>query len=125
MKKVLFILCAVATLGLTSCATILSKSSQAITFNGMEGTRIYSDGMKIASIGQSGSVTTLVKKQLSDKPLIAKKEGYKPYPFVLSTKIQPLSFLNLLDVLGWGIDLATGKVKKYENTFIELDMEKE
>ncbi len=124
MKKVLLVLGAIVTLSLSSCATILTKGSQAVTFNGMEGTRIYSNGMKIATIGRDGSVTARIKKQLSDKELIAKKEGYRTTPLVLTTKLQPVSFFNLLSILGWGIDFATGKVKKYDTTFVEVEMEK-
>ncbi len=124
MKKVLLVLSAVATLSLSSCATLFTKDSQAVTFSGMAGTRIYSNGMKIATIGSDGTITANVKKQLSDKSLVAKKDGYKARPLVLTTQLQPLSILNFFNVLGWGIDFITGKVKKYDTTFVEVEMEK-
>ena len=123
MKKInLFVLVFVVFLT-SSCASIFTSSKQNITFVGKEGTRIYDNGRKIATIGESGETSVRIRKKLSSKELIAKKEGFKPVTVMLESRFNPISCINLLNILAWGIDLGTQKVCKWENTYVELDME--
>lgn len=122
MKNVLLGL--IVTFAMTSCASIFTPAKQTITFSGIEGTKIYDNGRKIATIDEDGQATARIRKKLSSKELIAKKEGYKPTPFLLEAKFNPISCINLLNVLAWGIDLGTQKVCQWDNTHIEIDMEK-
>ncbi len=121
MKKVFLGL--VVALSMSSCASIFTPAKQTITFAGVEGTKIYDNGRKIATIDKSGQATARVRKKLSSKELIAKKEGYKPTPFLLEARFNPVSGINLLNVLAWGIDLGTQKACKWDNTYIEIEME--
>lgn len=122
MKKVSFVILMVPLL-LSSCCSIFTSSRQTVTFVGKEGTRIYDNGVKIATIGESGETSVRIRKKLSSKELIAKKEGYKPTPLVLESTFNPIACINLLNVLAWGIDLGTQKACKWENTYFEIDME--
>ena len=125
MKKV-NLLVAISIIFLTSsCASIFTSSKQNITFVGEEGIRIYDNGQKIATIGESGETSVRIRKKLSSKELVAKKEGYKPSTFTLGARFNPISCINLLNVLAWGIDLCTQKVCKWENTYIEIELEKD
>lgn len=81
--------------------------------------------MKIATIGESGETSVRIRKKISSKELVAKREGYKPAPLILEATFNPVACINLLNVLAWGIDLGTQKAFKWENTFIEIEMEEE
>ena len=122
MKK--FFLLAGLSLCLSGCATLFTGTRQAITFAGKEGVAIYKNGIKIGEIGKSGSVTTKVKKSLSSPTLIAKKTGYKDTPLIMQTQLNGVACINLLNPLAWAIDLGTGAACKYENNYVEIEMEK-
>ena len=84
----------------------------------MNGTKIYeaSTKQKIAEIKEDNSVTVQIKKKREDKQLVAKKEGYQTTPFGL---------WNILFWPGFLVDLGTQKMNKWDNTIINIEMEKE
>lgn len=122
MKKSLLLI--IACLSLSSCCTLFTSSTQSITFIGPKNTRIYDNGQKIGTIGESGETSIRIRKKLSSKDLIAKKEGYKPYPMRLDATFNPIACINLLNGIAWAIDLGTQKACKWENTYFELELEK-
>ena len=122
MKKVLLMLTCV--LCLSSCGTLFTPSKQPITFMGMPETRIYDNGKKLGEIDESGTTTIKVRKKLSDKTLIAKKDGYKNTPITLDATFNPVSIINLTNILAWAIDLGTGKCCKWDTDIVEIEMEK-
>ena len=122
MKKVLLMLTCV--LCLSSCGTLFTPSKQPITFMGMPETRIYDNGKKLGEIDESGTTTIKVRKKLSDKTLIAKKDGYKNTPVTLDATFNPVSIINLTNILAWAIDLGTGKCCKWDTDIVEIEMEK-
>lgn len=109
-------------LSLASCGTIFTSSKQDITFTGEYGVRIYDKGKKIAEINDDGVGTAKVRKKLSSKTLIAKKEGYNDQPLQLEATFNPISVLNLLNIIAWGVDLGTGKCCKWADEIIEVQM---
>lgn len=111
-------------LGLTSCGTLFTSSSQEITFTGESGVGIYDHSRKLAEIGEGGTATAKVRKRLSSQTLVAKKEGYKNTPVKLEATFNPISILNLLDPIAWAIDLGTGKCCKWGDDIIDVQMEK-
>ena len=102
----------------TSCASIFTPTKQKITFVGMPETRIYDNGKKLGTITDEGHTTIKIRKRLTDKILMAKKEGYKNTIFELDAVFNPVSVLNLTNILAWGIDLATGKCCRWDNDII-------
>ena len=122
MKKVLLMLTCV--LCLSSCGTLFTPSKQPITFMGMPETRIYDNGKKLGEIAESGTTTIKVRKELSDKILIAKKDGYKNTPITLDATFNPVSIINFTNILAWAIDLGTGKCCKWDTDVVEIEMEK-
>lgn len=124
MKK-LFLLGFIIPFLNTSCCSIFTSARQTVTFVGEEGTRIYDNGMKIATIGNSGETSVRIRKKISSKELIAKKEGYRPTPLRLESTFNPVACINLLNVLAWGIDLGTQKAFKWENTYFEIEMKED
>ena len=114
----------ICALCLSSCGTLFTPSKQSITFIGMPETRIYDNGKKLGEISEGGTTIIKVRKELSGKTLIAKKDGYKNTPFTLDAKFNPVSIINLTNILAWAIDLGTGKCCKWDTDFVEIEMEK-
>ena len=122
MRTILLLI--LASLSLSGCCSLFTSSTQSVTFVGPKDTRIYDNGQKIGTIGESGEMSIHIRKKLSSKNLIAKKEGYKPYPMQLDATFNPIGCLNLLNAIAWAIDLGTQKACKWENTYFELELEK-
>lgn len=123
MKKVkLAVSALILSLTCISCGTLFTSSNQNITFTGEQGIKIYDQNRKIAEIGKDGTGTTKLKKRLSSKTLIAKKDGYKNTPFQVDATFNPVSIINLLNPLAWAIDLGTGKCCKWDTEIIEIEM---
>ncbi|TWV13022.1 hypothetical protein FQ707_07960 [Bacteroidaceae bacterium HV4-6-C5C] len=125
MKKILFLLLACA--ALSSCCTLFSSSKQDITFTGMNGTKIYeaSTKQKIAEIKQDNAVTVQIKKRREDRQFLAKKDGYKATPLVLESTFNNACLWNILFWPGFLIDFGTEKMNKWDNTIVNIEMEKE
>ncbi len=113
-----------AVLCLGSCGTILTSSSQEITFTGESGIGIYDNGIKLTTINDEGIGIAKIKKRLSSKKLLAKKEGYKSTPISLDATLNPVSLLNFLGIFGWAVDAATGKCCKWSDDIIAVELEK-
>ncbi|MCD8556393.1 MAG: hypothetical protein LRY59_07220 [Bacteroides graminisolvens] len=123
MKKILLLV--LSAMMLSSCCTLFTPSKQTITFNGENGIKIYDDGMKIAEIKDNNTTSVRIKKELSSKYLIAKKEGYRPTPLKLDTKFDAVGVLNIFFFpVGFVVDAATGQMCKWDNTYIDIEMEK-
>ena len=123
MKKILLLV--LSAMLLSSCCTLFTPSKQTITFNGENGIKIYDDGMKIAEIKDNNTTSVRIKKELSSKYLIAKKEGYRPTPLKLDTKFDAVGVLNIFFFpVGFVVDAATGQMCKWDNTYIDIEMEK-
>ena len=122
MKKILLLV--LSAMLLSSCCTLFTPSKQTITFNGENGIKIYDDGVKIAEIKDNNSTSVFIKKELSSKYLIAKKEGYRPTPLKLDTKFDAVGVLNILFWPGFVVDAATGQMCKWDTTNIDIEMEK-
>lgn len=125
MKKILLLVS--ICISCSSCCTLFSSSKQDITFTGMNGTKIYeaSTKQKIAEIKEDNSVTVQIKKKREDKQLLAKKEGDQTTPFVLESTFNNACLWNILFWPGFLVDLGTQKMNKWDNTIINIEMEKE
>lgn len=125
MKKSLLII--IASTALSSCCTVFTASKQNVTFMAPNGTKIYDveTNVKIAEVEKDNMVTTKIKKKISDKQLVARKEGYSPTPFILETEFNVSSLWNFLFWPGFLVDLGTGKMFKWDNTIINLELEPE
>lgn len=126
--KILLMLAVIlSSAALSSCMTIFSNSRQTVTFMGEDGTRIYdgTNNVKLSEIKGEGVTTVKLKKKLSDKIMIAKKEGYKNTPFIIESQFNPKALWNILFWPGFLIDLGTGKINKYDPVIYNIEMEKE
>jgi len=107
-------------LSLTSCATILTGTSDAITFNSTpEGAKVYESGIEKCTT----PCTYKVGRSLSEKTIEVKKEGYQNKVMALDSKFNAVSVINLFGILGWGIDAATGSIKKYDTKVYNISLD--
>lgn len=123
MKRINFLIPGLLVLmSMSSCSTVFTGTKQSITFTGEPGVRIYKNNNKIAEIDNGGTTTVKIHKSLSSTNLIAKKEGYRNTPLILSSVFNPISAINLFNPIGWIVDLGTGAACKYDDTVITVEM---
>ena len=105
-KHFILLMMAIPVLSLSSCMSIFSSTQQPITITGENGTKLYdaANNVKLAEIKEGGSTTFRLKKKLSDRTVIAKKEGYKNTPFVIESAFNAKALWNILFWPGFLID---------------------
>jgi hypothetical protein len=87
------------------CATMFAAGSEPISINSQpEGARV------VTQTGQALGVTPFTTQMDPSRTYLLsfQKDGYTTTTFSLGRKVDGVSFLNLLCILCWGIDLATG-----------------
>ena len=117
-----------ASLLLSSCASILTKSHQNITFTGLPGTTIIDQqkNKTLTELDESGMSTVKLRKQLSTKNLLIVKDGYEHTTVKLSTEIQSPFWCNIIlgGLIGMGVDAATGKMMKFSDELVNVTLYK-
>ena len=63
---------------------------------------------------------TRVKRGFTDTEVKVESEGYDPVRFTIFKTFNAVSVINLFDLLGWGIDAATGAMKKPDQRAYEI-----
>lgn len=108
----------------TSCASIFCGSKAKVTFdcNVKQNVTLTIDGIKHHDV--SFPYTTKVARGFDDTIVKAEAEEYKTETVVIDKKFNPVSIINLCDVLGWGIDAATGAITKPSQNVYELELKK-
>ncbi|MCE2656533.1 MAG: hypothetical protein LW602_08760 [Sediminibacterium sp.] len=113
MKKNLSVKLAlfVIVLGLTSCATIFSGTKDRIYFTtNIPGAKVLIDG--------------IITRKVGDSQVEFKLEGYETRVINLSKSLNIVSILNFGNLLGWGIDIVTGAVFKYDRKAYDIELTK-
>lgn len=119
IKYVLFLL--VTTIFMTSCATMFTGTKDKITFNSTPSkATIYIDGIERCKT----PCTIKVRRSLSEKSAELKLKGYEGRTFSLENSFNPISILNLGNILGWGIDALSGSLFKYHLKNYNFTLEK-
>ena len=108
-----------AALVVSGCATIFS--------NGPSTVRVESDPSGARVTAQNGEVWGTTPFTRTEKPrngavLMFSRESYDAATMPLNRTIKPIAFLNLLNVLAWGIDFATGSLWKYDETTLRANL---
>jgi len=49
--------------------------------------------------------------------------NFSAEPIIINKSFNAVSVINLLDILGWGIDAATGAITKPEFKFYQIDFQ--
>lgn len=123
MKKLLLL--SVSALTLTSCATIFtgSKSNIIIDANVQEADYVNIDGFKYHNV--TFPFQTKVRRGFSETMVTAEKEGYSKTSLMIYKDFNAVSIINLTNILGWGIDAATGAIMKPEYKGYELEFKEQ
>ena len=126
MKKlfVKFVMYGVLMCTATSCSSIFCGTKAKVTFdcNVKEGVSLTIDGIKHHDV--NFPFTTKVKRGFEDTIVKAEAESYKTEMRVIDKTFNPVSIINLCDVLGWGIDAATGAITKPAQSYYQIEMKK-
>ena len=105
----------------TSCATILSGTSDEIRFDSdPEGASIMLDGLKL---GKTPATVSIKRPGFGNKEITLKLDGYEDRTFMLQKEFNTMAICNLAGWPGWVIDIITGSVMKYSKTNYDLDLD--
>lgn len=65
-------------------------------------------------MGQTPATIPVRRRSFDDTVVTLRMAGYEPQTFVLRQAFNTVAVLNLGDPLGWGIDVATGALMRYD-----------
>jgi hypothetical protein len=121
-KAAVLLLVITMQLGVSSCATVFTGSRQTVTIDSnVEGASVQVGGMNYGTTPTS----VRLKKGFTGETIVVKKEGYKTAIIQPPTTFNPVSIINLFNILFWAIDIATGAIMKYETNYLEVMLEKD
>lgn len=110
----------VTAFAMSGCATLFTGSSDNIVFESEPaGAEILIDGLVV---GRTPATVSVKRPGLGDKMVTLRMDGYSPVTFTLSKSFNTVAILNLASVVGWGIDILTGSVMRYDKQYYEADM---
>lgn len=105
----------------SSCATVFCGSRAKVVFD----TNVPVESAVLTIDGKKHQVNAFpyiakVQRGYSDSQVKVEAVNYDPVHFTIYKQFNPISAINLLDVLGWGIDAATGAMMKPEQKSYEI-----
>lgn len=62
-----------------------------------------------------------IKGGFNETVIKAETQGYEPATLMINKDFNAVSVINLIDVLGWGIDAAMGAMMKPEFKFYQIE----
>lgn len=106
---------------LSSWATVFTGTKDRIAFNSSpSGAIVYIDGIE-----QCKTPCSLkVKRSFDEKEVEIKLDGYETRFFELDKEFNVVSVLNLGNLLGWGIDVLSGAIYKYDKKSYDFTLSK-
>ena len=106
----------------SSCATLFTGTSDKIYFE----TDPSKAKVIIGGADKCNTPCTVkVKRSLDGETVMLKKKGYETRMVELDQSFNVVSILNLTNLLGWGIDAASGSIKKYDTKSYNIELEKD
>ena len=120
MKNVTFYLaCLISLVTMQSCATVFTGTTDKVHITSHpEGAKIQINGI---DMGTTPALVSLKRNQ--DPIVVLKKEGFRDKTFTPTKAFNAISIINLGNVLGWVIDLATGAIKEFDTKAYTLELE--
>lgn len=108
---------------MTSCASIFCGSKAKVTFDSdiSEKATLTIDGRKHTNV--TFPYTTRIRRGFDETIVKAEAPNHRAEPIIINKSFNAVSVINLLDVLGWGIDAATGAITKPEFKFYQIDFQ--
>ena len=121
MKPFITLIC--VGLLMSSCASIFCGSKAKVTFDGeiSEEATLTIDGLKPTN--GPFPYTTKIRRGFDETVVKIESPNYTASPIIINKNFNAVSVINLLDVLGWGIDAATGAITKPEFKFYQIDFQ--
>ena len=106
---------------MSSCASIFCGSKAKVTFDSdiSRKATLTIDGRKHKHV--TFPYTTKIRRGFDETIVKAEAPGFTAEPVIVNKNFNAVSVLNLLDVLAWGIDAATGAITKPEFKFYQID----
>ena len=104
----------------SSCATLFTGTKDRIYF------ATEPKGAKVSINGLDQCRTPCdidVKRNLEGQTVVLKHEGYQPKSIVLSQEFNFVSVFNFINIIFWGIDLATGSIMVYDQKVYDVELE--
>ena len=123
MKKFTkFAIIVLGAMALSSCSSIFCGSKAQVTFesNIDEAATLTIDGQKYHNV--TFPYTTKVKRGFDETIVKVEAPSYNTETIVINKNFNAVSIINLIDILGWGIDAATGAITKPEQKFYQIEM---
>lgn len=119
MKKISVMI--LGTLLMTSCATIFCGSRKQIVLDANidKASSLTIDGTKYKNV--SFPYPVKIRRGFNETIVKGESEGYLPYVLTIKKDFNAVSVVNLTNLLGWGIDAATGAMMKPEFNNYELE----
>ena len=102
---------------MTSCATLFTGGKARVAMNTpkQSGTTVSVNGIERG--------TTPIQLKLKAEDIITfEKEGFETKTVVVDSKFNGVAILNLLSILGWGIDAITGAIKVPDTKIINVTL---
>ena len=108
---------------MTSCATVFCGSKAKVTFDGdvTEKATLTIDGRKHTNV--TFPYTTKIRRGFDETIVKVEAPNFSAEPIIINKSFNAVSVINLLDILGWGIDAATGAITKPEFKFYQIDFQ--
>ncbi|GAB3037128.1 PEGA domain-containing protein [Spirosoma pulveris] len=120
-KHFFVVTAAISLLSLQSCATLFTGTKDTIHFESQpSGAKVQIQGL---DVGRT-PVDVPVTRSIAARTVTMNLDGYHPRTFDLTKEFNAVSVLNLFGILGWGIDVATGAVMKYDQKAYSMELEK-
>lgn len=119
-RLLLFSTCLLLAVGLTSCATLFTGTTDNITIDSEpEGARILIEGI---DYGTTPATVSVKRPGLGDKQVVLQLDGYEDRVFTLQKEFNAVSILNFGGFVGWVVDFATGAVTKYSPRHYSMEL---
>lgn len=121
MKRIGILLC--SSFLMTSCATVFCGSKAKVTFDSdiAEKATLTIDGRKHTNV--TFPYTTKIRRGFDETLVKVETPNFSAEPIIINKSFNAVSVINLLDILGWGIDAATGAITKPEFKFYQIDFQ--
>lgn len=121
MKRIGILLC--SSFLMTSCATVFCGSKAKVTFDSdiAEKATLTINGRKHTNV--TFPYTTKIKRGFDETLVKVETPNFSAEPIIINKSFNAVSVINLLDILGWGIDAATGAITKPEFKFYQIDFQ--
>lgn len=79
------------------------------------------DGLKHTNV--TFPYTTKIRRGFDETVVKAEAPNYSTETIIINKSFNAVSVINLIDILGWGIDAATGAMTKPEFKFYQIDFQ--